>query len=174
MRTTSLVIAAVLLASIIALAQNITYDYDKSVDFSTLKTYAWIQGTEVPDQFNHARVVDAVSAQLASKGLKQVELSGHPDLWVAYHAVFDRDLRISGFSNGFGPYRLGGSRSGSARTEEILVGTLVVDLVDSQTSTILWRGIASKEIDVNANPSKRERNINRAAERLFKNYPPVK
>jgi hypothetical protein len=60
-----------------------------------------------------------------------------------------------------------------ARTEEILTGTLAVDLVDSRTNTIVWRGIASKEIDVKAEPGKRERNINRAAERLFKHYPPV-
>ena len=34
--------------------------------------------------------------------------------------------------------------------------------------------MASKEIDVKASPEKREKNINRAAEKLFKNYPPKK
>jgi hypothetical protein len=34
--------------------------------------------------------------------------------------------------------------------------------------------MATREVDVKADPIKRERNINRAAERLFKNYPPVK
>jgi hypothetical protein len=71
-----------------------------------------------------------------------------PDLFVAYHATFDRDLQISGFSSG--------------------------DMVDSRTNTIVWRGSASKDIDTKADPSKRERNIAKAAERLFKNYPPVK
>lgn len=111
-----------------------------------------VQGTTLSDQFNHARVVSAVGAQLAAKGLKQ----------------------ITGFSTGWGPYRFGADRSGTARTEEILTGTLAVDLVDSRTRTIVWRGIASKEVDVKADPRKRERNINRTAERLFKNYPPVR
>jgi hypothetical protein len=59
--------------------------------------------------------------------------------------TFDRDLQISGFSTGWGAYRFGGSRSGSVRTEEILIGAVAVDIVN-----------------------------NRAAERLVKNYPPQK
>jgi hypothetical protein len=60
------------------------------------------------------------------------------------------------------------------RAEEILIGTLVVDVVNAKTKTIVWRGTATKEVDVNASPEKRDRNINRAAEKLFKSYPPAK
>jgi hypothetical protein len=165
--------ASLVLAGTMALAQNITYDFDRATDFARFKSFAWVRGTELNDQINHNRVVNAVSAQLAAKGLTRVEASARPDLLVAYHATFDRDLQISGFSSGWGPYRFAG-RSGVARAEEILTGTLAVDIVNATTKTIVWRGLASKEIDVNADPSKRERNINRAAERLFKNYPPVK
>jgi hypothetical protein len=84
------------------------------------------------------------------------------------------DLQITGFSSGWGGYRFAGSRSGMVRAEEILIGTLVVDVVNAKTKTIVWRGTATKEVDVNASPEKRDRNINRAAEKLFKNYPPAK
>jgi hypothetical protein len=60
------------------------------------------------------------------------------------------------------------------RTEQILTGTLVVDVIDARTGNIVWRATASKQVDTNADPAKRDRNIRRAAERLFKNYPPVK
>ena len=93
---------------------------------------------------------------------------------VAYHASFDKDLQINGFSSGWGGYRFGGSRMGRARVEEILTGTLAVDIVDAHTRTIVWRGVASKEVDGKASPEKRERNINRAAEKIFSNYPPTK
>jgi hypothetical protein len=63
-------------------------------------------------------------------------------------------------------------RSGTARAEEILVGSLVIDVVDARTRTIVWRGMASKDIDVDASAEKRDKNINKAAEKLFKNYPP--
>jgi hypothetical protein len=175
MRITAFVSAfALALMGTIALAQSVTYDFERSVNFSTFKTYAWVPGPSQLDEINHRRVVTAVSEQLASKGLTRVATSESPDLLVAYHATFDRDLQISGFSNGWGPYRFGASQSGVARTEEILTGSLAVDLVDSRTNTIVWRGTATKEIDVKADPNKRERNIHRAAERLFKHYPPAK
>jgi hypothetical protein len=175
MRATSFVsTAALALAGTIVLAQNISYDFDKAADFSKFKTYSWVRGTILTDELNHQRVVNAVNAQLAAKRLTRVEDRAKADLLVAYHAGFDRDLQITGFSSGWGPYRFGATRSGTARTEEILTGTLAVDLVDSRTNTIVWRGIATKDVDVKADPQKRERNITRAAERLFKNYPPAK
>jgi hypothetical protein len=166
--------AALALMGTVTLAQNITYDFDRSANFSRFRTYAWVRGTVLRDELNHTRIVNAVNAQLAGKGLTRVAASAHPDVLVAYHASFDRDLRITGFSSGWGPYGFGVSRTGSARTEEILTGTLVVDMVDARTNTIVWRGVASKEVDIEADPRKRDRNINRAAERLFKNYPPAR
>jgi hypothetical protein len=157
-----------------ATAQTITYDFDRTVNFARYRTFAWVTGTSVPDELNDRRIVDAVSAELTRQGLIRVEPHERPDLLVAYHASFDTDLQITGFSSGWGPYRFGPARTGVARAEEILVGTLAVDLVDARTRTIVWRGTASKEIDVKADPRKRERNINRAAERLFKNYPPAR
>lgn len=166
-------VASIALVGTLTLAQNITYDFDRHVDFARFKSFAWVRGTILADEINHDRVVSAVNAQLSAKGLLRVDSSSHPDLLVAYHASFDRDLQITGFSTGFGPYRLG-TVSRVARTEEILTGTLAVDLVDARTKMIVWRGTASKEIDVRADPEKRERNITRATERLFKNYPPAK
>jgi hypothetical protein len=165
--------ASVVLMGTATLAQNITYDFDRATDFSRLKTFAWVRGPVVLDEINHRRVVDAVNSQLLSKGLVRVDSARKPDLFVAYHASFDSDLQITGFSSGWGPYRFAG-RSGVARAEEIVNGTLAVDLVDARTNTIVWRGMATREVDVKADPNKRERNINRAAERLFKNYPPAK
>lgn len=173
MRFATCVMTASLLLGTITLAQNVTYDFDKTANFSKFKTYAWIPGTNLADELNHKRVVSAVDTQLAAKGLAKIEKSASPDVLVAYHATFDKALQITGFSSGWGGYRFGGNRTGSARAEEILVGTLAVDIVDARTKTIVWRGIATKDIDVNANGDRREKNINRAAEKLFKNYPPA-
>lgn len=155
-----------------ASAQNVTYDYDRSADFSRFRTYAWVQGTEVSDELNHKRVVRAIDSQLLAKGLMRTENPAEADVLVAYHANFDTNLEINGFSSGWGGYRFGGSRSGSATVEEILVGTLVIDMVDAKSNVIVWRGIATREIDVKANAEKRDKNITKAAEKLFKNYPP--
>jgi hypothetical protein len=131
-----------------------------------------VPGTNVPDQLVHRRVIDAVDVQLALKGLKKVSREQQPDVLIAYHASFDKDLQINGFGSGWGGYRFGGTRSGSFRAEEILVGTMVIDIVDADTNNIVWRGTATKDIDVNAKPEKRDENITKTAEKLFKHYPP--
>lgn len=173
MRTTTMfAMAALVLAGTIAFAQNVSYDFDASTNFAALKTYAWVRGTPLTDEINHRRVVGAIEAQLALRGLTRLETSANADLLVAYHATFDRDLQINGFSSGWGGYRFAGNRTGSARTEQILVGTLGVDLINAKSKTIVWRAMATKDVDVNAKPEKREKNIDKTVEKLFKNYPP--
>jgi hypothetical protein len=156
----------------IALAQNVTYDYDRAVNFSAYKTYAWTRGTELTDELNHARVVRAIDAALVAKGLAPVKPNANPDVRVAYHASFDKNLEIIGSSQGFGPLGLGGDRLGSARVQPVLVGTLVVDISDARTHAIVWRSLASSDIRPTDKPESRERKIVKATEKMFKNYPP--
>lgn len=165
---------AVTLLGTIALAQTVTHDFDRAADFSKYRSYAWVRGTNLDDQLNHSRIVRAVDAQMVSKGLSSVDAGANPDLLVAYHATFDKSLEINGFSSGWGGYRFGGMRSGSARADEITVGTLIIDIVDADTKTIVWRGMATKDLDMNAKPGKRDKSINQATAKLFKNYPPTK
>jgi hypothetical protein len=164
--------AGLALLSTSAFAQDVTYDYDKTADFSRLKTYAWAQGASVNDELNHKRIIAAVEAQLAAKGFTKVEASENPDVLVAYSARFGRDVQVTGYSTGWGGTRWGPGRTGSARVEETVTGALSVDIVDAKTKSILWRGIARKDLDVDASPEKRNKNINKAMEKLFKNYPP--
>ena len=155
----------------IVLAQSVTYDFDRSANFSKFRTYSWIRGTNLNDELNHNRIVRAVDAQMIARGFSKVDGASNPDLLVAYHASFDKNLEIN--ASGFGGYRFAGPRSGTARVEEVVVGTLAIDLVDAHTKNIVWRGMATKELDAKANPEKKEKNINKAAEKIFKNYPPA-
>jgi hypothetical protein len=169
---TSALIATLTLLGTIVAAQSITYDFDRSADFSRLKTYSWVKGTNLPDALNHERVVRSIESQLAAKGFTRVEATASPDALVAYHASFDKNLQINAFGSGWGGPRFGGMRSGTATTQEILTGTLVVDMVDARSKSIVWRGIASGDVNPSAKPEKRDKSINKAAEKMFKNYPP--
>jgi Domain of unknown function (DUF4136) len=155
-----------------ALAQTVTYDYDRTANFATFRTYAWTRGTELADELNHARVVRAIDAVLAAKGLARVEPTANPDVLVAYHASFEKNLEISGSTYGWGPFGLGGDRTGSARVEPIVVGTLVVDISDARTRAIVWRSLASSDIRPADKPESRDKKIAKATEKMFKNYPP--
>lgn len=165
--------AALVLMSTMAFAQTITYDFDRSADFARFKRVAWVRGNELGDELNHRRVVAAVNTQLTNRGLIVTESPIGADLLVAYHAAFDQSVVVTGFSTGWGPYRFAGA-SGTARAEKIVKGTLAVDVMDARTRTIVWRGMATKDVDLKADPAKRERNIMRAVERIFRDYPVAK
>ena len=167
----AVVVAAVMMLSAVALAQSVTYDYDKAVDFTKLKTYAWTRGTDLSDELNHKRVTSAIDDQLTMKGLARVADRAQADVLVAYHASFDRNLEITGSTSGWGPYGVGG-RFGSARVGEVLVGTVVVEVKNASTKAVVWQASATTDINPTMSPEKREKSINKAAEKLFRNYPP--
>ena len=123
------------------------------------------------DELNHRRIVSAIAAQLSAHGLVPAAAGTRPDVLVAYHASFDRNLQINGFGSGFG-YRPGAIRTGTARAEEVLVGSLVVDLTDARSGALVWRGVATHDVDTRANAEKRDKNIAKTTEKLFRNYPP--
>jgi hypothetical protein len=161
----------------IAWAQKTTYDYDKSASFGMYRTYALKDGTPAGQQLIDQRIVAAIEAQLAAKGMKRDDTT--PDVFVVYHVAFDQQKDISSYSSGpmYGGYGWGygggwGSTTTDVRVREILIGTLAVDMVDSSRKQMVWRGLGTKEIDTGAKPDKRDKNINKAVEKIFKNYPP--
>jgi len=168
--TCATAMAVALLGTMVA-AQRVNYDFDRTADFSRYRTYSWVRGTNVNDELNHNRIVRAVDAQLAAKGFTRVEGEHNADVLVAYHASFDENLEITGFRSGFGGPRFA-NVSGTATTHKILTGTLVVDMMDAKTRNIVWRGFAERDLDQGAKPEKRVMNLNKATEKIFKNYPP--
>jgi hypothetical protein len=164
--------AGVALLATTGFAQEVSYDYDRTADFTKLKTYAWTGGRKLNDELNHKRIVAAIDAQLAVKGLGKVEPNASPDVLVTYDIGFARDLQIRGYQSGWAGYRTG-ARYGSARTEQILVGALAVDLMDAKTRSTLWHATATRDVDADADPEKREKNINKTAEKLFEKFPPT-
>ena len=55
---------------------------------------------------------------------------------------------------------------------DIVIGTLVIDLADAKAGKLVWRGMGVKEVDTQAKPEKRDKSINNAVTKIFKNYPP--
>ena len=111
----------------------------------------------------------AVDEQLAQKGLSKVEKNG--DILVTFHAALreEKSLNLSG--SGWRSYgMLDGSVQGQTTT--IPVGTLVIDMYDPARKQLIWRGDASKAIDIKKDPDKNYKNLQKAMAKLFKNYPP--
>jgi len=160
--------ASLLLAGTTTFAQNVSHDIHKGTNFSRFKTYTWVRGTELIDPLNHHRIVRAVDAQLAGKGLVQVAAGASPDALVSYHASFDTTIKSDGTTEP------ASARRGvpPAAGDELLIGTLVVEIVDAKTKKSVWRGKVTNAIDSYADAEKRENRINHVAALLFQNYPP--
>ena len=174
------VVLAMLLAPAVLLAQKVSYDFNKSANFSAFKTYAHKEGTKVGQQLIDDRIVAAIDTELAQKGLMKAE--SNPDLFVVYHMAFDQEKDISsyssGYAGGYGAYGWGWGGGGwgggmtTTQVRNILVGTLVIDLADAKQGQLAWRGMGVKEVNTQANPEKRDKSISNAVKKIFKNYPP--
>jgi hypothetical protein len=58
------------------------------------------------------------------------------------------------------------------QTSTIPVGILVMDVYDVGRKQLVWRGDATKTIDLKKEPEKNYRNLQKVMAKLFKNYPP--
>ena len=75
-----------------------------------------------------------------------------------------------GFSGWGGPWGGWGGGPAVTRVEEIPVGTLVVDVYDTHTKQLVFRGIATTDISRHADKNTRRLNI--AVEKIFHKFPP--
>ena len=125
------------------------------------------------DQLINQEIKRAVDEQLAQKGLIKVDKNA--DLQVGYHAAIrqEQSLNVSGM--GWGGRGWDGRWDGSmqGQTSSVPIGTIVVDLYDPAQKQLIWRGDATKTIDLKKDPDKNYRNLQKAMAKLFKNYPPA-
>jgi Domain of unknown function (DUF4136) len=165
---------AILFLGISAFAQDVQFDYDRSAHFNDYKTYRWIDYRQVQpgDQLLDQDIKRAVDEQLAGKGLCRVESGG--DLVVGYQAGVSQEKEFSSLGTGGwgpwgGPFGWGNDR---VTTSTVDVGRLTIGLFDPASKQLVWRGVASKTLDLSRDPDKNYRTLEKAMAKLFRNYPP--
>src|ERR1035441_3784117 len=79
----------VLLVSLGAQAQKINVGYDKSLDFSKFKTYAWEPHGAVAHPMLAADIVGAIEDEMKAKGLQLT--TDKPDLVIQVYGSIDQD-----------------------------------------------------------------------------------
>jgi hypothetical protein len=164
-----------------AFAQDVRYNFDRQADFTQFKSYKWVT---IKDAARLSDLVDrqikaTVEAELAKKGLTKTD-SDTADLYLGYQAGVGQEKQYTSFDSGwgYGPGWHGGGWYGggggisSGQTSTIYVGQLAFDFYSPKPHTLIWRGVASKTIDVEAKPEKQQKNLTKAVAKVFKNYPP--
>ncbi len=168
-------LAAVVCLGASAFGQDVRFDYDRSVNFSAYKTYQWVdyKKVDVADQLLDRDIKRAVDEQLAGKGLRRVDNGG--DLIIGYDAGISQEKEFDSLGSGWGgpwwgPWGNWGNNRVTSST--IDVGKLVIGIFDPANKQLVWRGFASKTLDLKKDPEKNYQTLEKAMAKLFKNYPP--
>jgi hypothetical protein len=144
-------------------------DYDRNANFAHYKTYSW-QKVTTGNSLWDDRVKSAVDSALKAKGWTQVPSNG--DVSIAAMASTQNQQTLDTFyDGGFGRRRFGGGFGTSTTTvENNQVGNLVVDIVDTQTNKLVWRGLASSMVSNKSD--KNIKNLDKSVQKMFDHFPP--
>ena len=159
-----------------AFAQDVKIDYDKAYNFAPVKTYSIRIGTAWGNDLSQRRVLEEFDQTIAAKGWRKVDEGGQPDIHVILHGASQTKHDVNTFYSGMGGYGyryggMGGMATASTTVTEYTVGTLVVDMFDAKTKNLVFRGTAEDEIS--DKPEKNAKKLDKASEKLFKNFPPA-
>jgi hypothetical protein len=157
-------------------AQQVKTDYDRSADFGKYKTFSW-EHVKTQDALDVDRIKSAVNAALTGKGWTQVDSGGDVSIMAIQMTHDQQTLNTfyDGFGGGWGWRRFGGGGFGgfgdaTTTTDTYQVGTVVVDLFDTKTKQLLWRGTTSDTLSNNS--SKNIENLNKGVDKMFRKFPP--
>jgi len=159
-----------------SVAQQVKTDYDRSADFSQYKTFSW-EKVQTRDALFIDRIKSAVNSALTAKGWTEVPSGGDISIMAIQMTQDQQTLNTfyDGFGGGWGWRRFGGGGLGgfgesTTTTETYKVGTLILDLFDTKTKQLVWRGSTSDTLSNNSN--KNIQNVDKGVEKLFKQFPP--
>jgi hypothetical protein len=155
---------------------NVYSDFDKTVEFSQYKTYAFhkqgIDKVQISD-FDKKRILFAIDNELAKKGMTK---SDNPDLLINFSTKEKERVDVNQFSIGMGygwgwgwnPYLWGGQPLVSTSTE----GTLFIDLIDAKKKELIWQGEGIGNLT--RNQGDKDARINEFVAKILSQYPPAK
>ena len=152
---------------------NVSYDYDKDTNFTAFKTYGYTPealALGIGD-LNRDRLLKAIDAEMTSRGFTK---SDTPDALVDLIVKAQERTQATATNTGgyYGRYGWGGGMSTTTiNYDQYVDGTLFVNFINKSTEKMVWQGRATKTLDENASPQKRESNINNAVKMIFAKFP---
>src|ERR1700693_4207620 len=160
-----------LLFATASFAQQVKTDYDRSTDFNQYKTYSW-EKVQTQDALWVDRIKEAVNTALTAKGWTPVASGG--DVSIVAIEMTKNQQSLNTFYDGFGGgwrWRgFGGFGDATTTVDNYKVGTLIVDLFDAHTKTLIWRG--SSRDTLSDKSAKNIKNLDKGVQKMFDHFPP--
>jgi hypothetical protein len=140
---------------------EMTYDYDRGVNFASLQTYDWVPGRPTSTEYELAlkRFEHEVDAQLQAKGFRKDP--GNPDFVIAIHG--SKQTKISHYQSSSRHY------SEPMTYEE---GTVGLDFLDAKTNDPIWRASAVGVLGLDQSPEQKDKDVNKIVTEMLQNFPP--
>ena len=160
-----------LLAAAISVYAAVHTDYDHQADFGRYHTYSWI-GVQAGNSIWQDRITRAVDAALTARGWTKVESGGDASVSAFGHTT-EKDT-LETFYTGFPGWGWRARWWGMGATTEVVperVGNVNVDIFDSSSKQLLFRGRASDVLS--GNPDKNDKRLERSVDEMFKKFPPA-
>lgn len=181
-------LALLLIASLLAACSGIpvSQDYSPSSDFSALKSYRWDtallqkeKDTRGNNPLLNNRIHSAIDRKLASMAYLLTD-DAKADFIVSYQTEVRQRLTSDGTSSnvsvGFGnigSFGAIGLGTGSAVRDED-EATLIIDILDSQNKTLLWRGSSTRYVYAHKDPEELTQIINQHVDAILAQFPPTR
>ena len=159
--------------AVVALAAEVSSDYDHHADFGKYHTYSWI-GVKAGNSLWEDRISAAVDNQLMAKGWMKVPSGGDAAV-SAIGRTQERDT-MQTFYDGFpgwgwrGWWGGGGFGESTTTVVPMRVGDLTVDVFDGPSKKLIWRG--RSEATLSSKPEKNDKKLDDAVDKMFKKFPP--
>ena|ERR1700730_2829496 len=163
------IVVAILMAaaSVTALSQKVTVDYDHHADFTHYKTYCWGK-VKTANPLWDERVKDAVNQELSAKGWTLA--TDNCDATIMAIGIAKEVPTLQTFYDGFGGWRWGGFGTATTTVNYDKIGNLVIDMFDTSNSKLIWR--ASAENTLSGKPDKNIKTLEKAVHKMFEHFPP--
>jgi len=149
-----------------------SFDYDTGADFSRLRAYTWIEDSSAAEAatLTLKRVRAAVDETLVARGYRADAQA--PDFLVAAHISSAERVQVTDWGYTYAPR---GAWYGAHDIDVYTYqeGTLILDLVDAASRSLLWRGTASRMVDPDWTPQEREEIVREAVAALLERFPPT-
>jgi hypothetical protein len=156
-----------LLASL-AFADHTAVDYDHHANFARSHNYSWGK-VQTANSIWDARVKEAINTQLAAKGWIQVRSGGEVTVMAVERTQVQQQTDT--FYDGFGGRRFfGGFGEATTTVQNYKIGTLVVEMYDTASKNLIWRGRSSDALLGNA--EKNDKNMHKEVKKMFQHFPP--
>lgn len=174
-----LLLLTILLFTTPAVAQKIKVNFDKNADFSKFKTFSWTSGAPASNPLISQIIMDSVEQALTAKGLTKVNDGG--DLRISVAMAIQYDIQVAQQSRGnTGSDLQTGIPTGAGQPFDVRKGSLVVDMENPASKTLVWHGLASDTLryepsgDMQKDAKKVEGRLRKAVDKLMQKYPPSK